>query len=242
MAEKKKAIHAGHRQRMKEKFLTWGLNGWSDHEVLELLLFYAIPQGDVNPLAHRLMERFGSLDRVLDALPGELTQVPGMGEHSAALLKLVPAILGRYLGQRTRVGTTIHTVEDARAALTRCFSGARNEKVCILCLDAKRRYIDIRLISEGNVNNSDVTIRRAAEECLAMKASYCYLAHNHVTNIALPSPEDVITTDVVRAALAPLQVQLIDHLVFSDDDMVSVEQSREQGWEAGFRLTSPDQW
>ena len=94
MAERKKAVHAGHRGRVKEEFLTRGVVGWPDHRILELLLFYAIPQGDVNPLAHELVDRFGSLAGVLDALPEELMKVKGMGEHSAVLLKLIPAVLG----------------------------------------------------------------------------------------------------------------------------------------------------
>ena len=242
MAEKKMAVHTGHRGRVKQEFLARGIEGWPDHKVLELLLFYANPRGDVNPLAHTLMDRFGSLDRVLDALPGELMQVSGLGEHSRTLLKLVPASLGRYLSQRANPGQTIHTTEVAGAVLSGHFAGARNEKVYLLCLDAKRKLIGVCFISEGNVHNSDVTIRRVAEECLALKASYCYLAHNHVSNVALPSEEDINSTDVVRSALEPLQVQLVDHLIFSDDDMVSVEESRARGWTRGFQMISPGFW
>ena len=106
MAERKRAIHTGHRKRVKEEFLARGIEGWSDHRVLELLLFYAVPRGDVNPLAHELIDRFGSLDRVLDALPEELMKVKGMGEHAVTLLKLIPASTGRYLEGRTERGTS----------------------------------------------------------------------------------------------------------------------------------------
>ena len=95
---------------------------------------------------------------------------------------------------------------------------------------------------EGNNSSSDVTIRRAAEECLALRASFCYLAHNHVTGIALPSPEDMNTTNVVRTALAPLGVRLVDHLVFEDGDLVSVRETAASGRKEGFRLIYPGQW
>ncbi len=236
-----KHIHTGHRKRVKTEFQVRGVAGWPDHRILELLLFYAIPQGDVNPLAHELVDRFGSLDRVLDALPEELMKVKGMGEHSITLLKLIPAVMGRYLEERTGPGQIIHTVEEAGNVLAPYFYGSRNEMVYVLCLDAKERLLGAKKLSEGNLSNSDVTIRRAAEECMALQASFCYLAHNHVRGIALPSPEDVNTTDVVRAALAPLGVRLVDHLVFVDGDMVSIRQSQQVGWGRGFRMIYPGQ-
>ncbi len=236
-----KHIHTGHRKRVKTEFQVRGVAGWPDHRILELLLFYAIPQGDVNPLAHELVDRFGSLDRVLDALPEELMKVKGMGEHSITLLKLIPAVMGRYLEERTGPGQIIHTVEEAGNVLAPYFYGSRNEMVYVLCLDAKERLLGAKKLSEGNLSNSDVTIRRAAEECMALQASFCYLAHNHVSGIALPSPEDVNTTDVVRAALAPLGVRLVDHLVFVDGDMVSIRQSQQVGWGRGFRMIYPGQ-
>ncbi|WP_251317640.1 JAB domain-containing protein [Flintibacter muris] len=242
MAEKKKAIHTGHRGRVKEEFLTRGIEGWPDHRVLELLLFYAIPQGDVNPLAHELIDRFGTLDGVLDVLPEELMKVKGMGEHSVVLLKLFPAVLGRYLEGRTGPGVIIHTAAEAGHVLAPYFYGARNEMVYILCLDAKERLQGVRRISEGNNSSSDVTIRRVAEECMALRSSFCYLAHNHVSGIALPSPEDMNTTSVVRAALEPLGVQLVDHLVFSDGDLVSLRESEAAGQKRGFQLVHPGQW
>ena len=241
MAEKKRAVHTGHRGRVKEEFLIRGLAGWPDHRVLELILFYAIPQGDVNPLAHELIDRFGSLSGVLDALPEELMKAKGMGEHSAAMLKLFPAVVGRYLEGRTGPGQLVHTTAEAGHVLAPYLYGARNETVYILCLDAKEKALGVRRLSEGNIGNSDVTIRRAAEECLALRASFCYLAHNHVSGIALPSPADLSTTDVVRAALAPLGVRLVDHLVFVDGDLVSIRESEAAG-RGGFRMIYPGQW
>ena len=86
-----------------------------------------------------------------------------------------------------------------------------------------------------------MTIRRAAEECLALRATFCYLAHNHVSGVALPSPEDVNTTQVIRAALEPLGVRLVDHLVFVDGDLVSIRESEAAG-RGGFRMIYPGQW
>ena len=240
MAEKKRPVHTGHRQRVRQEFLTRGIEGWPDHRILELILFFAIPQGDMNPLAHELVDRFGSLSGALDALPEELTKTPGVGEYTATLLKLFPAVLGRYMAERTAPGQIIHTTAEAGHVLAPYLYGARNETVYILCLDAKEKALGVRRLSEGNIGNSDVTIRRAAEECLALRASFCYLAHNHVSGIALPSPADLSTTDVVRAALAPLGVRLVDHLVFVDGDLVSVWETAADR-RGGYRMVYPGQ-
>ena len=107
---------------------------------------------------------------MLDALPEELMKVKGMGEHSVVLLKLIPAVTGRYLEGRTGPGTIIHTAAEAGHVLAPYFYGARNEMVYVLCLDAKEKLLGVKKISEGNNTNSDVTIRRVAEEqsCIIM--------------------------------------------------------------------------
>lgn len=236
------AMHTGHRGRVKSEFLTRGLEGWPPHRVMELLLFFGIPQGDVNPLAHQLLDRFGSFSKVVDAPLEELTRVPGLGEHTAALLKLIPAISGYYLADRSSPGTIVHTTEEAAYLLAPYFYGAQNEIVYILCLDSKEKVLGIRRISEGNLRNSDVSIRRIAEEGMALHASYFYLAHNHTSQLAFPSEEDWLTTDVVRAALEPLGLSLLDHLIFVDGDVVSLKQSDRSGHRKVMHLVRSGEW
>ena len=226
MAEKPKHRHTGHRERMKAEFLARGLEGWPDHRVLELLLFYTIPQGDVNDLAHELVERFGSLAGVLDASVEELKKVKGVGDHTAVFLRLLPAVLGRYQGARTRLSAIINSPEDAYAWLEPYFFGARNEMVYVLCLDGKRQVLGVRKVAEGSIELAEVNTRRIAEEAIGLRAAQIYVAHNHVSNLALPSQEDWLTTDVLRAALSPIGIELIDHLVFVDGDMVSMKDSK----------------
>lgn len=226
MAEKPKHRHTGHRERMKAEFLARGLEGWPDHRVLELLLFYTIPQGDVNDLAHELVERFGSLAGVLDASVEELKKVKGVGDHTAVFLRMLPAVLGRYQGARTRLSAIINSPEDAYAWLEPYFFGARNEMVYVLCLDGKRQVLGVRKVAEGSIELAEVNTRRIAEEAIGLRAAQIYVAHNHVSNLALPSQEDWLTTDVLRAALSPIGIELIDHLVFVDGDMVSMKDSK----------------
>ena len=223
------SIHSGHRSRVKTEFLTRGLEGWSDHRVLELLLFYAIPQGDVNALSHALIERFGSLSGVLDASADELKKVPGVGEHSAVLLRLIPALAGRYMACRSDLGPIVKTTKDAAAILSPYFYGARNEMVYLLCLDGKRKVLGVRRVSEGSIHASDISLRRIAEETLSLRASAVFLAHNHISNLAFPSDADWQVTDVIRAALAPFGVEVKDHLIFVDGDAISLKESESSG-------------
>ena len=225
MPDKPKHRHTGHRERMKAEFLARGLEGWPDHRVLELLLFYTIPQGDVNDLAHELVERFGSLAGVLDASVEELKKVKGVGDHTAVFLRMLPAVLGRYQGARTRLSAVINSPEEAYAWLEPYFFGARNEMVYVLCLDGKRQVLGVRKVAEGSIEMAEVNTRRIAEEAIGLRAARIYVAHNHVSNLAIPSQADWLTTDVLRAALRPIGIELIDHLVFVDGDMVSMKDS-----------------
>lgn len=220
------ADHSGHRKRVKEEFLTRGIEGWPEHRVLELLLFYAKPQGDVNGLAHDLVDQFGSLAGVFDASMDELCKVKGVSEHTASLLKLIPALSGSYLQSRSEVRAVVHSAADAYEMLAPCFYGATNEMSYALCLDGKNQIQGVRKLSEGCIDSTAVNIRRIAEVSLSMRASKVYLAHNHISNIALPSRADVDATMVIRAALAGVGVELVDHLIFVDGDMVSMKESQ----------------
>lgn len=225
MADKPKHRHTGHRERMKAEFLARGLEGWPDHRVLELLLFYTIPQGDVNDLAHELVERFGSLAGVLDASVEELKKVKGVGDHTAVFLRMLPAVLGRYQGARTRLSAIINSPEEAYAWLEPYFFGARNEMIYVLCMDGKRQVLGVRKVAEGSIELAEVNTRRIAEEAIGLRAAQIYVAHNHVSNLAIPSQADWLTTDTLRGALRPIGIELIDHLVFVDGDMVSLKDS-----------------
>ena len=225
MPDKPKHRHTGHRERMKAEFLACGLEGWPDHRVLELLLFYTIPQGDVNDLAHELVERFGSLAGVLDASVEELKKVKGVGDHTAVFLRMLPAVLGRYQGARTRLSAIINSPEEAYAWLEPYFFGARNEMIYLLALDGKNKPLGVRKVAEGSICAANINLRRIMEEAAALRAPQIYLAHNHISNLAFPSPVDISTTQTMRTALAGVGIELLDHLVFVDGDMVSMRDS-----------------
>lgn len=218
-------LHDGHRKRLKQQFLAHG-EDFHDHQLLELLLCYSIPQGDVNELAHSLLEKYGSLAGLMDALPESLQQVPGVGEHTAVLLKMIPKLAGRYFDSRTALGTILDSTRAARDFLAPYFNqGARNEMVYLVCMDAKYKVLGCHKLGEGSVNAADITPRKVVETVLAHNATTAILAHNHVSGLALPSDADYTTTRRLWNVLRDVGVELCDHLVFADDDMVSMKDS-----------------
>lgn len=214
-------MHADHRQRLKALFRSQGLDGFQPHNVLELLLFYAIPQKDVNPLAHQLIARFGSLQAVFDAPYEELLKEPGLGEHSATLIKMIPD-LSRYYLQNSGGEAVVTTVEAAWRYLAPRFVGRTEETVMLLCLDAKGKVIKCPIISTGSVNQTEVSHRRIMAEAINCNAVAVILAHNHPGGLALASEDDVRTTNKINGLLAEVGILLMDHMIIGDGDYVSL--------------------
>ena len=219
------SIHKDHRQRVKQRFLGEGLDHFDEIHALELLLFYAIPQGDVNPLAHRLLDHFGNLHQVLEAPPEQLMAVAGIREHTAVLLGLVKGISQKYLIDYKVKPEQLMTRKECGSYLLDRFVGRRDETVMLLCLDAKRSPLACRIVSEGSVNTAEVSVRKVVEAALAVNATTVVLAHNHPSGLALPSMEDIVTTRRVGMALDGVGIELEDHIVVAGRDYVSLRDS-----------------
>lgn len=219
------SIHGGHRDRLKKRFLEQGLDGFTDIQALELLLFYSIPRQDTNPIAHKLLAHFGSLSQVLEAPAEELMKIGGIKEHSAVLLNLINQMGRFYLVDKAKRERVLPTIEYCARYLQPYFYGRMTETVFLLCLDAKCKALCCKEVGEGSVNAAGISVRRIVETALREGASTVVLAHNHPSGIALPSPEDIQTTRRVAAALHSVEIALADHIVVADDDYVSMVQS-----------------
>lgn len=219
------AMHDGHRQRLKERYRSEGLDNFDELQVLELLLFYCIPRQDTNPLAHRLLDHFGSLSQVLEAPIGELEKIEGMGAKTATFLHLVRDTGRYYQVNRTMQEKILLTTDKCGEYLESFFFGRRNETVFMLALDAKCKVLCCREVGEGSVNSANVPVRRIVEMALGVNATTVVLAHNHPSGLALPSAEDVQTTYRIAAALETVDIVLADHIIVADGDFVSMVQS-----------------
>lgn len=219
------SIHDGHRQRLKERFENEGLDHFSAHQVLEFLLFFCIPRKDTNPVAHRLLEQFGTLSRVLEAPVSELKNVEGIGDNAALFIHFLNEFCRYHQVDRAGNLTVLKTVGDCGRYLVPRFYNRKNEIVLLLCLDAKCKVLCCKEIGEGSVNSAAIPVRRVVEVALHSNATSVVLAHNHPSGLALPSEEDIFTTKRVAAALNAVEIELVDHIVVADDDFVSMAQS-----------------
>lgn len=220
------SIHEGHRQRLKDRFRREGLDNFDELYVLELLLFYCIPRKDTNPIAHRLLDQFGSLTAVLEASPEELEKVEGIHTSASTFLSLITQVGRYYQVRRAEPGDILRTSDQCGNYLMPYFFGRDTETVFMLCLDAKCKVICCKKVGEGNVNSANIPIRRVVEMALSANATSVVLAHNHPSGLALPSADDVQTTLRVSAALETVEITLADHIVVCGDDFISMAQSQ----------------
>ena len=197
------SVHKGHRKTLKKKFIENGLDVFEPHEALELYLYYAIPRKDTNPLAHRLLDRFVTLAGVCDAPIDELIEEFGLTENTAVLLKLLPE-MARLYNESKLSNDNVIDLDTIGDLIKSKFIGRTEEVVVLLLGDAKGKIIDL-------------SIRH--------NARLAFIAHNHPSGNALPSKNDLATTDALKATLNTVGVRLFDHFIVTDDDYVSLRES-----------------
>ena len=217
-------MHDGHREKLRHRFAVGGAGQFTDCELLELLLFYAIPRRDTNDLAHRLLEQYGSLRGVLNAPAADLQQVEGIGESAAVLVKLAPELCRRARDGAQRE-TVLSSTEAAGRYLAERFAGESGEAVYQLCLDRKGKLLVCRRIGTGGLDSAGFSVRKLVENAVLTAASGVILSHNHPSGIALPSREDYGATEQAARALDAVGVPLLDHIIVADGDFVSMADS-----------------
>lgn len=218
-------IHDGHRERMKKRLLEQGLDTFDDHNVLELLLFYSMPRKDTNPLAHELMENFGSLEAVFEAPVEELNKINGIGANTVALLKIIPEVSRRYAIDKNRFDDILDSSKKVGEYLSARYMYERDEVVYVLCLDSKCKVICCKELFRGVANSTEISVRKIAELALSKNATSVIISHNHTSGIALPSIEDEIATKRIKIALSSMGITLMDHIIVADDDFISMADS-----------------
>lgn len=218
-------VHDGHRERKREQFLRHGADSFADHELLELLLYSAVPRRDTNPLAHDLINYFGSLHAVFSAPAEELQKFSGISQSGAVLLKLIPSIYRRAALSAGENEQILDTVEKIGRFFVDLYVAESCEIMYQLCLDAKGRKLHVYKLGEGDVGSVGLNVRRIMENALHTNAMMVVLAHNHPSGVALPSREDETATELAREALDAMGVALVDHIIVADNDYVSLRES-----------------
>lgn len=214
-------MHEEHRKRLRDRFVKEGLQHFEPHNVLELLLFYAIPRKDTNEIAHRLMNRFGSLSEVLEAPVTALKEVEGIGDNAAVFLSMMPQLCNIYLQDRAS-RSTICGLEQIAEFASQCFVGMTTEHFLLICVDNKCAVINHQFISEGSVDSSSIDIHKMLRVLAGSNATNCVVAHNHPRGSAKPSRKDLNATLTLAKELNTFRIQLLDHVIVSNDGYLSM--------------------
>lgn len=222
MPEKKENAHEGHRKRLRDKFLRDGnFDSFPPHNVLELLLFYSIPRVDTNELAHRLIETFGSLRGVFDAPYESLLRVPGVGEQTASLIKLIPSLTKVYLEENASDIRYLTSTEDAVRFLKPKFTAMANEALIMVSLNDAGKILKTSVISQGGAHFTEVDVRKIMSELLGSRATAVIIAHNHPGGVCAPSRADHDMTAKLARLLGSIEVTLLNHIIITQDDYFS---------------------
>ena len=213
--------HEGHRERMRQRYRASGLDGFAEHEILELLLYYCYPRGDTNIRAHNMISEFGSLNNLLDADVETIMERLKCTEPIAVLLNLMPALANRYFRSKWNKNVTINTANEAGAYALDLFVGNTKEHFYVLSLDSQRRLNNVSLVSLGTVDEAAVYAREIVRVIIQNNATCIILAHNHPGGTLHPSAADREVTRIIVEGLAFIGVKVLDHIIVAGDTYYS---------------------
>lgn len=208
-------MHDGHRERQKNRLLNVGSKAFFDHELLEMLLFFSIPRINTNVIAHRLLDRFGSLAGVFAAGKEDLLSVEGIGENSLTLILLVKDVMHRTSQKPPKKRKKMNNLTNISAFVTELFENEKKEKIYLIALDNSSNIIDSVCISEDGASFSDTTTNKIIRSAISLNAASVILAHNHPDGIAIPSTRDLEMNQKIYAGLRMVEITLIDHFIVS---------------------------
>lgn len=218
-------IHDGHRGRLKERYAAEGGENFATHNLLELLLFYAIPRRDTNETAHRLLKHFGTVNSVLEASVEELCTVKGINESSAILIRLVGELGMRYCNSDKTNLLLLASYNELDHFVIEQFSAVQDERVIALYTDVAGRLLKQETVCVGDVNSATMDMRKIVSTAMACNAATVVLAHNHPGGVAIPSSQDLDTTRKLRAVLSSAGVELVEHYIVADDGICRIMES-----------------
>ena len=212
----------GHRQRLRQRLLTAGPESVADHELLELVLFLALPRRDTKPIARALLSRFGSFANVIAAPLPDLRGVEGMGDAGSAALKTVQAAALRLMRSEVQDRPVLANWDGLMRYLNAQLSRERVEQFRILFLDGKNRLLADEAQARGTVNHTPVYPREVAKRALEIHSTAVILVHNHPSGDPTPSRQDVQMTEAIKQALSTVDVVLHDHVIVGNGAWLSL--------------------
>lgn len=224
--QKNNNIHRNHRQKVRERFYVNGFRGMPSHNVLEMLLFFGIPYKDTNPIAHELIDRFGSMSAVFEAKRTDLMQIKGMTENAACLITMILPLYQKYSQELIKKRHRFKNVQETAEFLRTLYLDNNNvERVYVLCFDCSDALITYRMIGEGDVSSSSFDMRKLASAVLETNAASVIISHNHPHGVASPSFQDSDATAAIARLLHTLNVNFSNHIIVTDKNHFSMADS-----------------
>ncbi len=220
--EKKENRHKGHRERLKNKLISTNGDGLEPHELLEIMLYYTLPQRNTNEIAHELLSIFGSVSAVLEADINDLIKVKWISTNTAALLKLQLALFRTYLQEKNDMKNRVLTSETLPGYVKSLFFGYKDEAMFAIMLDIDKKLISTVKLSEGTKYKAPIYSRELIRRAIEANADYVILAHNHPSGDVTPSSGDLHTTSVAEVALSYINVRLLDHVIVAGEKYTSI--------------------
>lgn len=218
--------HAEHRRRVRNRFLSEGLDSFEEHQIIELLLFYGIPRRDTNEVAHHLLNAFGSLRGVLDAGYEDLVKIPGVGENCACLIRFASALSRRYALSEPSSAEKFDTADKVGRYLVALFMGCPVEQVWAMFFNGRNELISCEKLCDGSVSSSSFSPRLLIEKAITNKAVGVVLAHNHPTGLAVPSRSDIEFTSQLEYLCSQIGVPITEHFVVAGNKFTPIMVNR----------------
>lgn len=224
MASPKDSVHAGHRERMRKRFIENGFDGFEEHQALEMYLFYAIPRKDTNELAHRLLDRYFSIAGVCSAPVDELQRDFHLSEAAATFLKMLPEITRLYYESFHSTNNEVD-MDNLGEWMKQKFIGRTAEAVALLLVDAKGCMIYFDIVAKGSIATAEMPVRKIVELAIRHNSKTAFIAHNHPSGNILPSKDDLRVTKMLYDTLRGVGVQLVDHFIIGGSRYLSLRES-----------------
>lgn len=209
---------AGHRQRLRDKFLEHGISSFTDAEIIELLLTFGTPRSDCKEAARMALDELGSLPAVLDAPARRLAKIKGVGDKNVFALHFIQGVARRYLKQRLAGKKYITSSADVADYLVHLLRSLKREAFVVVYLDASHGIIDTEVLSEGTVTVNTVYPREVVIAALKRNAAAIVIAHNHPSGSLKPSPQDHQLTRTLHIICSFMHIRLLDHLIIGDGE------------------------
>jgi DNA repair protein RadC len=224
--KKIKPHYHGHRERLKDRYIKGGVNALADYEALELLLTFAIPTGDVKPLAKELIKKFNNIQGVLDASVETLMEVKGIGKHSAVLLNVIKDIGSLYLRHKQVHKKTITNTRDIIDYLISIIGNSQDEQFLTLFLNVSNEIIAEEVITIGTINHATVYPRKILESAIKYKALRLILVHNHPGGTLDPSFSDITLTSKLKTMSNLFDIEVYDHIIVTKNGYMSFSEKK----------------